>query len=488
MLMVNLATDTMVDIPKATARPETIPALGSGWIAYSFWNNGTGTPLSTFRTTWRVPLAPATQSNQTIFLFNGIQNYGANYGILQPVLQWGSSAAGGGAFWSVASWYVTSSGQAFHTQLVRVNPGDVLVGVMTLTGQSGSAFNYSCEFQDIAGTSLPVQNIAELLWCNETLEAYQISQCSDYPATKRTDFSAINILTGSVTPTVNWTPVNRVTDCGQQAVVVSNSATAGEVDINYRREVGSRISLWKVDAQGNQVNYKEHGPFPGWTPVNCAKDNVLWRHDDGRISLWKVDGQGNQVSHKEHGPYPGWTPLNCADGRVLWRHNDGRISLWKVDAQGNQVNYKEHGPFPGWTPVNCANDNVLWRHDDGRISFWVVDGQGNQVSYKEHGPFPGWTPLNCADGRILWRHNDGRISLWKVDAQGNQVNYKEHGPFPSWTPVNCANDSVLWRHDDGRISFWVVDGQGNQVNYKEHGPFPGWTPLKCADGRILWRG
>ena len=26
-------------------------------------------------------------------------------------------------------------------------------------------------------------NIAELLWCNETLEAYGVQACSDYPAT-----------------------------------------------------------------------------------------------------------------------------------------------------------------------------------------------------------------------------------------------------------------------------------------------------------------
>jgi hypothetical protein len=234
MFMVNLATDAMVAIPKVTVRPAAIPALGSGWIAYAYWNNGTGTPLSTFRTTWRVPPPPATQSNQTIFLFNGIQNYGANYGILQPVLQWGSSDIGGGAHWSVASWYVTSSGQAFHTPLAQVNPGDTLVGEMTLTGRLGNAFNYNCQFQGVAGTTLPVQNIAELLWCNETLEAYDIDQCSDYPATARTEFTAINIQTGSVTPPLNWTPVNRATDCGQQAVVVSNSATAGEVDVYYR--------------------------------------------------------------------------------------------------------------------------------------------------------------------------------------------------------------------------------------------------------------
>jgi hypothetical protein len=37
------------------------------------------------------------------------------------------------------------------------------------------------------------------------------------------------------------------------------------------------------------------------------------------IVLWVVDEQGNQVSYKEHGPFPGWTALHYADGRILWR-------------------------------------------------------------------------------------------------------------------------------------------------------------------------
>ena len=54
MQMVNLATDAIVDIPEPTVRPSSIPALGSGWIADAYWNNDTGTPISAFRTTWRV--------------------------------------------------------------------------------------------------------------------------------------------------------------------------------------------------------------------------------------------------------------------------------------------------------------------------------------------------------------------------------------------------------------------------------------------------
>ena len=100
--------------------------------------------------TWTVPPAPSTDSGQTIFLFNGIQNYGTNYGILQPVLQWGPSAAGGGSYWSIASWYVTSGGDAFHTTLIQVDEGDVLIGLMTFTGQPGRRSTTAPSFKESA--------------------------------------------------------------------------------------------------------------------------------------------------------------------------------------------------------------------------------------------------------------------------------------------------------------------------------------------------
>ena len=41
-------------------RPGAAPAFGSGWITYASWRNGTGTPVSSFATTWVVPDPPAT--------------------------------------------------------------------------------------------------------------------------------------------------------------------------------------------------------------------------------------------------------------------------------------------------------------------------------------------------------------------------------------------------------------------------------------------
>lgn len=148
-------------MPANVAVPEEkVAALGSGWIAYAYWNNNSGSTLSSFTTTWVVPPAPTTQSGQTVFLFNGIQNSTMIY---QPVLQWGLSAAGGGNYWAVASWYADGqNGHSFHSQLTQVNPGDILIGVMTLTGQANGLFSYSCQFQSIANSSLPIQNVQQL--------------------------------------------------------------------------------------------------------------------------------------------------------------------------------------------------------------------------------------------------------------------------------------------------------------------------------------
>ena len=271
-------SDVLEEMSPVPTAPGAVPALGSGWITYCYWNNGTGTPLSTFKTMWQVPPPPSVQdSGEVVFLFNGIQNYGTNFGILQPVLQWGVSAAGGGPYWSVASWYVTSGGQAFHTNLVRVDPDDTLIGVMTLTGQSGSSFSYTSQFQGINGTVLPVQNIAELQWCNETLEAYGINACGDYPDTPMTEFTEIYLRTGAKVPPVSWTPVNRITDCGQHAVVDSNSASYGEVDLFYRSQPGDqglcsvrqnldgRLEAFGVGTDNGLWHIWQTAPNSGWS-------------------------------------------------------------------------------------------------------------------------------------------------------------------------------------------------------------------------------
>jgi len=167
-------------------------------------------------------------------LFNGITNYGSVVGILQPVLQWGLSATGGGPFWSVSSWYAVSNNQGFHTKAVRVEPGQLLTGAITMTGEYQGTYSYSSEFQGIDGTWLGVEMIPELLVCSVTLEAYDLTACSDYPDTGLTSFVSLKVETGVGVAPVNWTPLNPVQDCGQSAEIVNNSGDDGQVNIHYR--------------------------------------------------------------------------------------------------------------------------------------------------------------------------------------------------------------------------------------------------------------
>jgi hypothetical protein len=225
-------------LPEGAIEPDVVsglptpPPLGSGWITFAGWYNTTGQTISLFRTTWTVPPPPATRSGQTIFFFNGLQD--ARNFIYQPVLQWGPSAAGGGEEWLVASWYVGgTAGEALHSPLVPVNVGDELVGVITLTGQSGGLFDYNCVFEGIPETSLSLEGVPELFWATEALEAYNVHQCSDYPATTFTELRNVDIQTSDTFPASQWYPVDRIIDCRQHVEVTIDANPNGGITMHY---------------------------------------------------------------------------------------------------------------------------------------------------------------------------------------------------------------------------------------------------------------
>jgi hypothetical protein len=209
-----------------------IPDLGSGWITYTSWTNDTGKPIATFSTQWAVPPVPQTASGQTIFLFNSIEDAPQD-DIVQPVLQWGVSAAGGGDYWAIANWYVDHTGHAFYSTLQRVNQGDTLTGIVRLTSQTGNQFSYVSSFDGHPDLDLPVDGISELVWATETLEAYQISQCSDYPNSPDTAMSSISITNSDSAPVLAWQVSNQVTDCNQSSIIVNAANPGGQVNINY---------------------------------------------------------------------------------------------------------------------------------------------------------------------------------------------------------------------------------------------------------------
>jgi hypothetical protein len=227
--MENPVTGAHVDFP--TMESTVVPFTDNGWITYASWLNRTGSPVSSFTTTWTVPSTPTSYNGQTLFQFNSIEpNSGT--AILQPVLQYGPSAAGGGKYWAVASWYVTGN-QAYYSSLVQVTAGKSLTGVIKYVGKTNKKFDYTCQFTGISETTYSVNQIAQLTWCTETLEVYGVSACSEFPSTAYSQMSGINVRTKAGTPSVNWGISNLATSCGVQTTVVTNGATNAVVEIYY---------------------------------------------------------------------------------------------------------------------------------------------------------------------------------------------------------------------------------------------------------------
>ena len=212
---------------------EPVTPLGRGWIAFAHWTNEDNEHVSSFRSTWTVPPEPATRSGQTIFLFLAMQDTIPM--TLLPALQWGPSAAGGGEYWSVASWYVGgTTGAVFHGELVPVNVGDELTGVISLVGRQRAHCDYQCGFEGLANADLPVFKVRDLSRCGEVLAAYGIKQCTDYPDASAMGFRNIELMTGFRRPALAWQPVNTVTECGQHIVILSDANPGGEVDVHFR--------------------------------------------------------------------------------------------------------------------------------------------------------------------------------------------------------------------------------------------------------------
>ena len=498
------------------------PALGSGWITYAGWTNNSGHPISSFRTTWVVPPNPATSSGQLIYLFNGIQNSTMIY---QPVLQWGNNGAFGGNYWVVASWYADGQGgQAFHTSPVRVSVGQVLTGIMTLTSQSAAGFTYNCEFQGIANTSLPIQNVQELTWCAETLEAYSVQHCSDYPACQFTAMLDIAIMCGSTTPTISWSPQAPVSECGQHCTVVSNSATSGQVDLYYEQfapaltrissvacnsdgrlevfGVGTDNALWHIWQQAPHA-----GPWSSWSSLGgvVTSDPSVFVNSDGRLEVF-ARGTDNALWHiwqqaPHAGPWSSWNSLGgtiTSDPAVI-DNSDGRLevfargadnALWHIWQEAPHA-----GPWSSWSSLGgiITSDPVVALNSDGRLEVFAR-GTDNALWHiwqeaPHTGPWSSWSSLGgiITSDPTVFLNSDGRLevfargtdnALWHIWQEAPHA-----GPWSSWSSLGgiITSDPAVVDNSDGRLEVFAR-GTDNALWHiwqqaPHAGPWSSWSSL-----------
>ena len=185
--------DAIVTRPRArTEGLRNPPGADNGWVEADQWN----VPLSSsddidyMAGSWTVPSYPSA-NGALIYLFNGIEPSSASW-MLQPVLQYGVSPAGGGNYWAIASWLV-SSNQAFHSPLATVYPGNSISGFTEMTAISGSTKYWEVEAKDTTTGSysylsadVPGQHWT---WAYAgVLEAYNITSCSQFPSNGRAVF------------------------------------------------------------------------------------------------------------------------------------------------------------------------------------------------------------------------------------------------------------------------------------------------------------
>lgn len=156
---------------------EAQPEVGLGWF-------------NSIASTWNVPSFPRIPTSaELIFLFPSLQatNFSS---IMQPVLQWGNSAAGGGLFWAMGNWLVYDDGTALHTGLQVVFPGNIIAGYITQDplmpcNSLGIGCGWAIEYRVNGGALHTMRTVADgpyLFAESGVLEIWFVEACAQLPA------------------------------------------------------------------------------------------------------------------------------------------------------------------------------------------------------------------------------------------------------------------------------------------------------------------
>jgi len=215
-----------------------------GWQIWTAYNNENNETFTSFLGYFSVPKDPSNWDGGILYMFTGLQNDNwipypsngtapPNFDIIQPVLQYGTTPAGGGSYWAIASWYVTVDSNYFVSDLLQLNAGDVIFGNMTKVGDSSWFISgYSQELKNATYITATEPRLYAQSWAYTTLEVYEIDDCEDdFPAgpMKFTKMALYGEDGESVTP--KWEAFNNGVDhCGASAVI--NSAESVTFNFN----------------------------------------------------------------------------------------------------------------------------------------------------------------------------------------------------------------------------------------------------------------
>jgi len=186
-----MAGDATRSAPSIGDGTRPAPGTGNGWVE-STWAFSTEPMFTQMNSgSWSVPSGPPSNNGQLLYMFPSFQ--GAGY-IIQPVLQWGQSPIGGGAYWAYASWAVFGQTALYATQLKGANPGDQMSGQLALTfndSYNGEPRQY-WKITSNNNTQGTTSSITATLGMGRSggnftsaqagvLEAYSVANCNNFP-------------------------------------------------------------------------------------------------------------------------------------------------------------------------------------------------------------------------------------------------------------------------------------------------------------------
>jgi len=194
--------------PHYTANGKLVSADGtkadptiSGWTEYA--STTIGTSYGEIVANWVVPPAPTSIASpaQTDFFFTGLEDINDVVSILQPVLQYGASTAGGGNYWAIASWNCCPAGNSWYSTLVDVSSGDTIQGTIESTCGAGTE---SCSTWNVTTADVTSSNSTTLSntssdgqtfnWAfGGVIEVYGVAQCANLPSSGYLDFHSIGL-------------------------------------------------------------------------------------------------------------------------------------------------------------------------------------------------------------------------------------------------------------------------------------------------------
>lgn len=213
-----------------------------GWNTYAVYlTSQVDKPPTYFSAKWIVP-PPPKESDQLLYFFNAfmgmdfLENGNHFDHIIQPVLQWGVSPAGGGKYWAICNWYVNDQ-EYFHDSIIAVNPGTQLQGILKQTSTINNRFSYNSSFSGYP-TGLQIDNLPQVLLTYIALESYKAERSDEYPANGKIKFFDIQIETDVKNPDIHWDlykDEKSPSVLGQFTKVINPSSDGGEIEIYFRK-------------------------------------------------------------------------------------------------------------------------------------------------------------------------------------------------------------------------------------------------------------